>query len=137
MGFKAMVMNSFNLSNKHIPEYVANLNGKIAHGPNCWNATIMFFEPNESVRYVEQKDMIKWLEANTSWDRYKRCEPRTILALFSKEEGLIHTAVYVAPGILWHKRGCGGAYEFVTEKQLRKIYFEATSFEYLLYSDNK
>lgn len=114
-----------------LPEVVLKLNGGIQRGPNCWNATILYFDPNATVKYVPPQEMNEWLQANTTPDQFKFQATGSILALYT-EDVLIHTAVYVAPGILWHKRGCGGPWEFVTEKQLRQIYFEADRFDYLI-----
>lgn len=112
-----------------LPKFVYELNElRNPFGPNCWNATIKYFHNNHPVEFTSQEVMIMWLMNNTYEDQYKLQATGSILALYTHE--LIHTAVYVCPGILWHKRGCSGPYEFITEKELRRIYSEATSFEY-------
>ena len=122
-----------------IPENVLKLNGNKEIGPNCWNATIMFFDSLEPIRYTPPEVMADWLQKNTVEDQYKFQAVGSILVLFNDDieeaGGLIHTAVYVAPSILFHKRGTGGHWEFVTEKQLRRIYFETTRSEYRLFSE--
>ena len=109
-----------------IPSNIAPLIGSIVHDPNCWNATIMYFDPKEPVRFTGQSDMEHWLNKNTVESLYQRCVPRTILALYNEDLGLIHTAVYIGDGVLFHKRGCGGHWEIITEKMLRAIYNETT-----------
>ena len=95
-----------------IPENVLKLNGNKEIGPNCWNATIMFFDDKEPVRYTPPEVMVDWLSKNTVEDQYKFQAVGSILVLFNDDieeaGGLIHTGVYVAPGILFHKRGTGG-----------------------------
>lgn len=109
---------------------VISLTGKQEFPANCWNATQVFFGSND-VRHTTAEEMEHWLAANTIHDPMKSCSYGTIL-VFRQGNLLIHTAVYVAPGILWHKRGVSGAWEFVTPKQAREIYFEADNFEYRL-----
>lgn len=123
-----------------LPSNISKLTGHIEEGPNCWNATILYFNPKEKVRFISPEEMIEWLNNNTVQDEMKLCRPGTILALYNDDcehtvDGLIHTAVYVAPGVLWHKRGMGGRWEFITEKELRQIYFETQYFEYLLFKN--
>ena len=124
-----------------VPSNVMKLTGNKEIGPNCWNATIMFFDEQEPVRYTPPEVMVEWLTKNTAEDNYKFQAVGSILVLFNEEQeeanGLIHTAVYVAPSILFHKRGTGGHWEFITEKQLRQIYFETTRSEYRLFSETK
>lgn len=109
---------------------VIALTGKAQYPANCWNATQVFFGSKE-IRHTTAEEMEIWLKANTIADDMQLCMPGTIL-VFRTGSTLIHTAVYVAPGILWHKRGVSGAWEFVTPKQAREIYFEADNFEYRL-----
>lgn len=118
-----------------MPENVMRLTGEKKVGPNCWNATILFFEPTEEARYTSPEEMTEWLNSNTAIDEYKFCAVGSILALYNNKDLLIHTAVYVSPGILWHKRGIGGHWEFVTERQLKAIYFEAKRREYRIIKD--
>lgn len=117
-----------------LPTNIMELTGTKVNGPNCYNATMLFFEPNRHVRYIAPEEMVHWIESHTQPDPYKMCAVGSIIALY-EDELLIHTAVFVAPGVLWHKRGCGGHWEFVTEKQLRRIYFETTRYEYRLFSE--
>ena len=109
---------------------VIALTGKQEYPANCWNATQVFFGHNE-VKHTPAVEMEEWLKTNTIPDEMQRCTPGTIL-VFRRGSELWHTAVYVAPGILWHKRGVSGMWEFVTPKQAREIYFEADNFEYRL-----
>ncbi len=109
---------------------VITLTGKQQYPANCWNATQVFFGSKE-IRHTTAEEMEEWLKANTITDNMQLCSPGTIL-VFRTGSALIHTAVYVAPGILWHKRGVSGMWEFVTPKQAREIYFEADNFEYRL-----
>lgn len=123
-----------------LPNNVSKLTGNHKEGPNCWNATMLFFNPKEEIRFVPPTEMIEWLEENTVKDDMKLCKPGTIIVLYNEDcqhtvDGLIHTAVYVAPGVLWHKRGMGGPWELVTEKELRAIYFETQRFEYRLFKE--
>ena len=112
-----------------LPPVILQLNDTTEYGPNCWNATIKYFDPNEPTQFVSCGDMALWLDRNTEEDIYKLQATGSILALYD-ENSLIHTAVYVSPGILWHKRGCSGPYEFITEKQLRLVYPEAIHYDY-------
>lgn len=117
-----------------IPETLIKLNGKREEGPNCWNATIMFFDPDQKPQFTSCNEMIEWLNIFTTIDSMKFQAVGSILAMY--QDGLlIHTAVYVGPGILFHKRGMGGHWEFVTERQIRKIYYEANQFEYRLFKE--
>lgn len=138
-----------NVDMSALPSNVSKLTGNKEHGPNCWNATMLYFHTDEIVRYVPPNEMNEWLSKNTTDDYFKTCAPGTILALYcqdyicededrpinSNDEGLVHTAVWVAPGLLWHKYGCGGPWEFITEKQLRKAYPEADRWEYRIIKD--
>lgn len=117
-----------------LPTNVIQLTNTKSSGPNCWNATMLFFEPNQSIRYVPPEEMVDWLEHNTRQDPYKMCAVGSIIALY-EDDALIHTAVFVAPGILWHKRGVRGHWEYITEKQLRSIYYETTRYDYLIYKE--
>lgn len=117
-----------------MPSNVVKLTGNKVQGPNCWNATILFFNPEAEVGYTSPEQMVEWLNNNTTEDQYKFCAVGSILALYNEADELIHTAVYVSPGILWHKRGIGGHWEFVTERQLKAIYFEAKRREHRVYS---
>lgn len=118
----------FDASN--VPPHVMKLNDRQKSGPNCWNATMIFFNPSEKVRYVPPGEMVDWIHDNTYEDEMRLCSPGHIFAMSNDEQGLLHTAVWVAPGVLFHKRGIAGHWEFVTEKQIREIYFEATKFYY-------
>lgn len=118
----------FDTSN--VPKHIMPLIDTAKHGPNCWNATIFWFEPNHPIEYVPPEVMVKWIDTFTKEDELKLCRPGDILAMSNKEEGLLHTAVWVAPGVLFHKRGIANEWTFVTEKQIREIYFEATIFNY-------
>ena len=106
---------------------VIALTGKQQYPANCWNATQVFFGHNE-VKHTTALEMEKWLMDYTCTDPMNMCGVGTIM-VFRRGTELIHTAVYVAPGLLWHKRGVSGHWEFVTPKQAREIYFEADNFE--------
>jgi hypothetical protein len=120
-----------------LPSNVAGLvDGKVnieKWGPNCWNATILFFNPKEEVKFVEQSDMVNWLATNTEEDPMKRCAPGSIVAFYNEDMGLIHTAIYVGIGTLYHKRGVGGDWEVITERRIRQIYFETDRYEYRIF----
>ncbi len=110
---------------------VIKLTGKTQYRPNCWNATQLFFG-FEEIRYTSDTEMEKWLADNTVVDEMKLCTPGTIV-VFRNGHILVHTTVYVAPGLMWHKRGINGSWEFVTSEQAREIYNEADNFEYRLF----
>lgn len=116
-----------NVDIKMLPSAVLRLTGKVDHPANCWNATQIFFK-DEQHKFTSAEDMEVWLSNNTKPDDMNMCAPNSIIVM-RQGELLIHTAVYVAPGWLWHKRGCSGHWEFVTPQQLRMIYFEADRFE--------
>lgn len=120
-----------------LPSNVGKLTGNREQGPNCWNATLLYFYTDEIVRYVPPEEMIIWLQLSTTEDQYKLCAPGSVLVLYNDKDdranGLWHTAVWVAPGILWHKYGCGGPWEFVTEKDLRSYYPEVTRWEHRIF----
>lgn len=124
-----------------LPSNVGKLTGNKAFGPNCWNATMLYFHTDEITRYVEPEEMTQWLEKHTTEDQYKRCAPGSILVLHLNVDDdrtvnrLWHTAVWVAPGILWHKFGCSGPWEFITEKRLRLMYPEATDWKYRIFKE--
>lgn len=126
----------FDTSN--VPQHIMPLIDKKKSGPNCWNATILFFKPSEEIRYVSPQEMVDWINEHTYEDEMKLCRPGHIIALSNEEQGLLHTAVWVAPGILFHKRGIANEWEFTTEKKMREVYFEATIFHYrILKSETK
>ncbi len=122
-----------------LPSNVRVLTGNVQQGPNCWNATMLYFHTDEIIRWVGPEEMVEWLEKHTVDDYFKRCAPGSILVLYADPEraqcasGLFHTAVWVQPGLLWHKRGCGGHWEFITEKELRKVYPETTRYEHRMF----
>lgn len=121
-----------------LPSNVGRLTGNKEYGPNCWNATMLYFHTDEIIRYVADPEMVEWLDKHTIEDYFKRCAPGSILVMYNDnstetQKGLWHTAVWVAPGILWHKFGCGGPWEFVTEKQIRRCYPEITRIEHRLF----
>ena len=122
-----------------LPSNVSKLTGNQEQGPNCWNATMLYFHTDEIIRFVAPDEMDEWLIKHTNEDYFKRCTPGSILVLYADPEramcdsGLFHTAVWVQPSLLWHKRGCGGPWEFITEKELRKVYPETTRYEYRLF----
>ncbi len=98
-------------------------------GPNCFSATIAFFDESHDLVFVSPNDMDKWLAENTDEDAYNRCAHGTIVTLYSVAcdddpayAELIHTAVFVAPGVVFHKRGFGGRYEIVSDRDLHKMY---------------
>lgn len=109
---------------------VIELTGKKEYPANCWNATQVFFG-HSKVKHTTAEEMEVWLKVNTTLDDMQMCSPGTIL-VFRKGKELWHTAVYVAPGLLWHKRGTCGHWEFVSLKVARQVYFEADNFEYRL-----
>ena len=119
-----------------LPPVVAQLTGKEDHGPNCWNATILFFNRERKPEYTCDREMSEWLDRNTRVDEFNLCRVGTILVMGSDEYNLLHTAVFIAPGLLWHKRGCGGPWEIVTEKQIFKIYPETTKWHYRVIKDD-
>lgn len=130
MGLLGLFKRDLNFDKSDVPEHIMNLIGTREEGPNCWNATILFHKPDEEIRYVSPEEMEQWLKENTREDRYKRCEPGDILAFYDGCKDLIHTAVWVAPGILFHKRGVANGWEFMTQRKMRELYFEAIYFKY-------
>lgn len=136
MGLRKFFSRKSKLDISLLPNHIQPLINKSEDGPNCWNATILFFHEDEEVRFVPPSEMEEWLKENTYVDVHKTCAPNTILAMYGFWDGhegeiLLHTAVYVNKGILFHKRGCSGKWELVTEKQLREIYYETTRVEHL------
>lgn len=119
-----------------LPRVVAELTGNRENGPNCWNATILFFDKQSKRKYISDWEMEEWLYKNTNIDEYRLCRKGTILVMSSAEYDLLHTAVFIGPGILWHKRGCEGPWEIVTEKQIFKIYPETTKWHYRTIKEN-
>lgn len=109
---------------------VIALTGKHEYPANCWNATKLFFG-HGNVEFTSPLDMEEWLKTNTAPNETKSYTFGTIL-VFRRDEELLHTAVYVAPNLLWHKRGIRGHWEFITLKQAKEIYFEANNFEHRL-----
>jgi hypothetical protein len=116
-----------------LPSFIKKVNTTYANGPNCWNATIKFFHDDVELQYISEDIMKGWLNTYTIKDKYKLCKPNTIMAMYKGSE-LLHTAVYVAPGLLWHKYGYAGYWEFITEKELIRAYPEHTKLEYRLYN---
>ena len=107
MRLLSKMVQGLDVDDSNVPSHIMDLDGMKEEGPNCWNATIMFFDDSEEVRFVSEEEMKQWLNENTEKDTHKICAPGTILAMYN-DSGLIHTAVYVGKGTLFHKRGCGG-----------------------------
>jgi len=63
--------------------------------------------------------MERWLKDNTVLDELQLCTPGTIWVL-RQGKGLIHTAVFVGPGVLWHKRGCSGHWNLYLSKSVER-----------------
>jgi hypothetical protein len=92
------------------------------HDFNCWAGTLMYFNELKTPRWIEQREMIQWMEANTK--RVTRKRKNDIIALFDGgNEGLLHTAVYLGDGKVWHKKGANVA-EITTIEKMLKVYFE-------------
>lgn len=118
--------------NKSIPKLIHNLTGNYVSGPNCWNATILYFDQEFPIRYVSALEMETWIEQNTYEDPFKLCSPGDIFEMrLSHNKELFHTAVWVGPGILFHKRGYTGLWEYCTEQYIRDVYSEAQHIRYL------
>lgn len=107
-----------------LPDIVSTLTGKKQHPANCWNATMAYFGATD-IKYSPPEEMEKWLKENTYIDAYKRCTKNTIM-VFRHQGDLIHTAVFVAPNKLWHKRGVHGKWEFISLRDICGVYFGCT-----------
>lgn len=104
----------------NLPSIVNQLTGQCSSPANCWNAT-MLYHGFQEVRYTPPEEIAEWMHYNTVRDEFKLCTPGTIM-VFTRGSELIHTAVFVAPNKLWHKRGVHGMWEFVSLEDVRMIY---------------
>jgi hypothetical protein len=106
-----------------------SLIGQNKRGPNCWNATILYFDPTEEVVYVSDFIMERWLKLNTWRIEQDAIQSGDILVLRSMSRdinrfSLIHTAVLIDKDTMsfFHKGGVNEGWEIVTMEQLTGIY---------------
>jgi hypothetical protein len=113
------------------------LNGDLpaeGFGPNCWNATMVFHQGTE-VRHVKADEMEEWLLENTTVKGYMeevKPEPGDILIMRGTfdpdfQSDLVHTAVYLGHGMVFHKAGCVREPEVCTVEECLEEYDNYTT----------
>jgi len=106
-----------------IEERLRPLLGRKEYGPNCWNATINFFDATANVGYTEQHDMEKWLRLNTWSIQSEEKQENDILILRDKYD-LVHSAVLIDRNnmLFFHKAGIAYEWTISTLEEITDIY---------------
>lgn len=102
-----------------LPDRLEGLIGKDTHGPNCWNATQMYFNDEVYPKFVTREAMNSWLKAHTL--EVERLQPGDIL-VFRDGDELVHTAVALSTRTFFHKKGSGGLYEITSKIDIIREY---------------
>lgn len=111
-----------------IPSPLRELLGTRRHGPNCWNATSVYFGWEKEVKYTDDSTLLAYIDKHTV--EVSKCDDKDTIMLFFKGRELIHSAVFVAPNMLFHKYGCAFDWNVIHVHDMKRIYFEATSYKY-------
>ena len=72
---------------------------------NCWGATKFVAKASDHLEWVEKHDMSEWLQSNYSPIPRTKVQEGDIVALFSPDMELVHTAYAVTPKLYVHKVG--------------------------------
>jgi len=108
---------------------------------NCWGCTLFILDISEDLYWVDNEEITKFIDCNTSIIIKPKIGDILVLYVYPDVEWLdeedvdpdilriSHTAVYVGDGKWFHKRGCNQS-EFVTEKEIKEVYYEYEIREY-------
>jgi hypothetical protein len=97
-------------------EYIRDSN------PNCWNATLLYYGATSKIEYCNPYFMDEWLEENGYVIDCSKRQKHDVLVIEDGYELLQHTAVYVGDDMYWHKQGLGGMWEYMSMKDMQKLY---------------
>lgn len=127
---RAMSALGLNSSSYHhlVPPHVRGLLGTTQRGPNCWNATALYFGWEKEVKWTNAKDLLKFIDKHTV--EVEKCDDPDTIMLFFQRGQLIHSAIFIAPNMLFHKYGCAFDWNVIHVHDMKRIYYEATSFKY-------
>ena len=95
----------------------------------CWNNRVSFNCWGFVAAYLGWVDQLKWLTASEMTEFLSKCQPvdelqaGDIIAYYSKEGWLVHTALYAGDGYCYHKRG-SAEFEFVKADEVWDAYAE-------------
>ena len=110
-----------------LPRCVRTFTGRRENGPNCWNATLMFFG-SAGKRFTSAVEMDEWLNIYTEYVHPGRERLGDIMVIRYSGSGpygnstLKHTAVLVGDDVYWHKRGYFYEWGFITRKDVEEMY---------------
>jgi|GEM_PF-6298445 len=86
-------------------------------GPNCWNATLLWFFPQTATRYTSPAEMESTLNSEfhliSRDDQIRYGDVITIRQSIFGNDLILHTAVYLGNGLVWHKGGARAKYPYV------------------------
>ena len=120
-----------------LPKQVKNLIGEYDHGPNCWNATMMWHEPSEPIGYTSHIDMEYWL-SNLTCPISEADIRNGDIVIFRLFDELVHTAILVDNDTFFHKIGFSGPWVLQSREQLDIVYKgDYDSVEYRRYSNEE
>lgn len=137
---------------KLIPEKLRKRLGKTSYGPNCWNCTTVFCQPNKRIQFVGGEYMDRWLNKYTSNIDEKKAKSGDIIvfrspANFNNEflcapnSDIVHSVVIVGKTfgdfIVFHKEGYEGEYRIDLLSRVKKVYNYADVFEFKKYTGEK
>jgi hypothetical protein len=72
-------------------------------GPNCWNTTIKWFNNKRPLQYTSPEIIERWLRTSTVFTTKLGFE--TIIVYYDEDHNIIHTAIHIGAGLVFHKRG--------------------------------
>lgn len=107
----------------NIPAHIERIIGSNADGPNCWNATIHFFEPETPLRFIPGEKAEQWVQENLV-EATREHINYILVYRCAKCDALVHTAVNVGPDQFFHKIGCCyiRGYEIDPESEVNRHY---------------
>jgi hypothetical protein len=107
-----------------VPSIVKSLNKLLYYHrddkANCWNATLLYYGVESEIKYTPPGEIELFLHHKCTYVSEPKCNDMFIIR--SNDGELVHTAVLVSPGLFWHKKGIGGKWEFISEKDIKIVY---------------
>ena len=89
-------------------------------GYNCWGFVAAYFGWIDSFRWLTAASLEEFLSTCQPVDQLQIGD---IIAYYSNEGWLVHTALYAGDGYCYHKRG-SNAFEYIKTIDVREIYAE-------------
>jgi hypothetical protein len=113
-----------------LPQHIRKLVGKNEHGPNCFNAAIMYHDPKEPVGYTDEIAMSGWIARNTWRVDHEEKMVGDLMIMWDGHQ-LMHVAIFlgVKDGAMqfFHKPGCGYGWKIDSLDEIRNIYDDYTT----------